>query len=113
MTTMTPAQEALSDYAKAVGAAWFAHLIPGSTFHFHMVETRPSERDLAALDELLAAGIIERTACDPSGKVEYRPLVDCLPFAKWVSDLVKDQIGRASCRERVCQNVKISGVAVQ
>src|SRR3546814_15839625 len=66
--TMTPAQEALSDDAKAAGAAWFGMMshVGRSSLIFHMVESRPSERAPAALDELVDAGKTGRASCRES-----------------------------------------------
>src|SRR3546814_2107000 len=52
--TMTPAQEALSDDAKAAGAAWFGMMshVGRSSLIFHMVESR-SEEHTSELQSLM------------------------------------------------------------
>lgn len=47
-----------------------------------MVQSRPTERARAALDEIEAAGIVsaERSR---DGEVTYRPLIDCTPLFRW------------------------------
>lgn len=74
----------LSDNARAVAAAWFGMMQPNgrSQLRFAMVESRPSERAQAGLDELLAAGIISRED-EPSGAIVYRPLVECREHLQW------------------------------
>lgn len=74
----------LSDTARAVAAAWFGMMQPNGKSHlrFRMVESRPSERAQAGLDELLAAGVISRED-EPSGAVTYRPLVGCREHLEW------------------------------
>lgn len=74
----------LSDNARAVAAAWFGMMQPDSKsqLRFGMVESRPSERAQAGLDELQAAGIISRED-EPRGAVVYRPLVECREHLHW------------------------------
>lgn len=73
--------DVLSPEAKAVAAAWFG-MMPigrGSHLRFGMVESRPTAKAQAALDELVAAGFISRMV-ERRGAVVYRPLKDCHPF---------------------------------
>ncbi|MGU3286507.1 hypothetical protein [Methylobacterium mesophilicum] len=74
----------LSDNARAVAAAWFGMMRPDSTsrLRFGMVESRPSERAQAGLDELQAAGVISRED-EPRGAVVYRPLIECREHLEW------------------------------
>lgn len=75
----------LSDEAKAVGAAWFGMSRPGtSTVTLHMQENKPTPQTNAALDELIAAGLIKREPFNSFGAVQYIPLANCRPFFEWM-----------------------------
>jgi hypothetical protein len=85
----------LSKDAKAVAGSVFGMMKTGGGSHltFQMIEGRPTRRMQAALDELIAAGVIRR---DPSWTnaagvgVRYEPIVDCHPYFKWVMRHEKD-----------------------
>lgn len=73
----------LSDDAKTVAACLFPTI--ASTATFHLREHRPTERTQAALDEMVAAGLV---SCEPfnrfGGKV-YKPLVEFSDAKRWVT----------------------------
>lgn len=87
----------LSDDARAVAAAWFGMSPPdgGSYLRFAMVQSKPSARAQAGLDELLAAGIISRED-EPSGAVTYRPLVSCHEHQAWAMKRLFDGTAEAN-----------------
>lgn len=69
----------LSPEARAVGAAWFGmmrHADSESQLRFGMVQSRPTAKAQAGLDELVAKGWISREN-EKRGAVIYRPLKDC------------------------------------
>ena len=76
----------LSDTARQVAAAWFGAMREGGSSHlrFAMVESKPSEKAQAGLDELVAAGVISRED-EPTGAVTYRPLVSCHEHFVWAA----------------------------
>lgn len=76
---------ALSDDAKAAGAAWFGMMRPGqcSGLHFSMEQYRPSPRSQAALDELERAGLVSCVR-KPDGSILYLPLESMSPLYVWV-----------------------------
>src|SRR3546814_13197622 len=53
------------------------------------------------------------TAEENGGKARYRSFRSTLPesASELIADRLHDEIGRASCRERVCQHVSITVVA--
>ncbi len=73
----------LSDEAKAVAGVAFG-LGDKCVLSFGMVESRPSAKTQAALDELLAAGLITRKQINQSGAVEYRATTDLSEYARWL-----------------------------
>lgn len=80
----------LSDDARAVAAAWFGMCRPGQSYlRFAMVQSKPSARAQAGLNELLAADIISRED-EPSGAVTYRPLMDCREHLAWAWKRMED-----------------------
>lgn len=86
----------LSDDARAVAAAWFGMSQPGQGhLRFAMVQSKPSARAQAGLDELLAAGIISRED-ERSGAVTYRPLVSCHEHQVWAMKRLFDGTAEAS-----------------
>ncbi|MFF9549348.1 MULTISPECIES: hypothetical protein [Bacteria] len=86
----------LSDDARAVAAAWFGMSQPGQGhLRFAMVQSKPSARAQAGLNELLAAGIISRED-EPSGAVTYRPLVSCYEHQVWAMKRLFDGTAEAN-----------------
>lgn len=78
----------LSMTARAVGAAWFGMMRVAdddSYLRFGMVESRPTKKAQAGLDELVAKGWIKRTD-ERCGAVRYSPLrsfeIIAKPFLK-------------------------------
>jgi hypothetical protein len=66
----------LSKDAKFFGSSMFWLMEPGKgELTFRMVETRPSPRSQAALDELVAAGAVSRRPFNRLGGVVYTPLI--------------------------------------
>jgi hypothetical protein len=81
---MNDKPEKLSIEARCVAAAWFGMMgtvetHPDSELRFGMVESRPSAKAQAGLDELVRTGYISREN-EKSGAVVYRPLKNCHPF---------------------------------
>jgi hypothetical protein len=78
--------DGLSDDAKACAGGWFGMMKPGESggLTFKMAQSRPTARAQAALDELLAAGVIEKADVYRSPAVTYRPVVDTGPFMRWL-----------------------------
>lgn len=83
MTKMTKSgRESLSADARYCGASLFRMMEPGKgVIRFLMIDSEPSPRTQAALDELVAAGLVSSTPFNRFGGVEYRPLVE-FPRAK-------------------------------
>ena len=74
----------LSHDTKVVAAAWFGAMRPIiSELTFHMVKGRPTAQAQAALDELEAAGLINREARHLDPAVTYVPQVDFGPLLAW------------------------------
>lgn len=85
-TTTAGAVEGLSFDAKCVAGAWFGMMTPGKgDLTFQLRTARPSDRALAALAEMVAAGVIEVEAFNRYGGLVYRPLVDC----RWGYDFLR------------------------
>ncbi len=80
---LTKAQaEKLSADAKFFASSIFYMMPPGAgKLTFQMIESRPSDRSQAALDELVAAGVVSVEPFNSLGGVTYRPLVE-FPRAK-------------------------------
>jgi hypothetical protein len=77
----------LTDQARAVAGALFGIMKPGGGSHltFQMRESRPTKECQAALDELVAAGVISREPLNQySNGVVYTPLVNCFDHYKWL-----------------------------
>jgi len=85
MAKLPEAIDALSDDAKAVAGAWFSMMEPGrcTGLNFAMIEYRPSDRSQAALDELLSAGLVDKTVTK-AGAVNYVPLISFRPLLAWM-----------------------------
>lgn len=77
---------ALSDDAKAIAGGWFGMMKPGESggLTFRMKDSRPTARAQAALDELLAAGVIETVEVYRAPAITYRPIVDTADFMRWL-----------------------------
>jgi len=77
--------KSLSDDAKCILGGVFGVMgIPGkSQLAFGMVESRPTARAQAALDELVTAGAMTRDS-SPGGRVEYLVQINCSGFGKWI-----------------------------
>jgi len=76
----------LTDYEKAVCAAWFGMLEPNKgVLRFAMQNVRPTKRSQETLDKLVAEGIVTRTD-EADGAVHYVPLVDCGGLLDWFED---------------------------
>ena len=73
---------ALSDDAKQVAGGLFS-MGSKTRVTFGMVESRPTARCQAGLDEMVAAGIITRTGL-PGGGVEYVGSPACREFFGWM-----------------------------
>jgi len=68
--------ETLSEDAKFFGASMFSLMEPGEgKLTFKMIESVPSPRSQAALDELVAAGLVAVEPFNHLGGVVYTPLV--------------------------------------
>lgn len=66
----------LSDDAKFFASSMFSMMEPGEgTLTFQMVESKPSARSQAALDELVGAGLVSVEPANSRGGLTYRPLV--------------------------------------
>lgn len=77
--------EALSDDAKSVGSAWFSNMRPGSDSELtlQMIQSRPTERTQAALDELVDAGLLSREPLNDRGGLAFKPLKSLHPLMRW------------------------------
>lgn len=94
---------ALSDDAKAVAGAWFGWMTAASEgLTFLMRETRPAERSQRALDELLAAGVIERVEVYGPPAVTYRPRKACRQYLAWL----RKNEGRADINWRLVEQIE-------
>lgn len=70
----------LSDDAKGIAACiWGLGNAEKTILSFGMQEVRPTARGQAALDELVAAGLLYREP-KPGGGVSYRPSGDMRPY---------------------------------
>ncbi len=70
----------LSDDAKGIAACiWGTGIAAKIVLKFGMQEIRPTARGQAALDELVAAGLLYREP-QPGGGVSYRPCGDMRPY---------------------------------
>lgn len=78
----------LSDDAKAIAGVWFGMMRPGkgSVTH-HLRELKPTDRTQAALDELVAKGVISVEPFNRFGGLVYRPLMDCHAAFAWFGKL--------------------------
>lgn len=71
---------------------------------FRMVESRPSPRSQAALDELVAAGVVSAEPASRDGGVTYRPLVEFPrvgrnPPGEWPITVPVSPAGRLALQE--------------
>lgn len=83
----------LSDDAKAVAGAHFGLLgkVGSSELIFHMIESKPTRRMQAALDELVELGFLTRKSFNRYGGVVYTLARDCKPFARWFHNQDKER----------------------
>ena len=78
--------DVLSDDAKAVAGGWFGFMRPGAgRVTCHMRETKPTARAQAAIDELVAAGIVKVSKFNRYGGLVYEPLKDCTEYRRWLA----------------------------
>lgn len=81
--------ESLSADALFFAGSMFMLMTPGKgELTFRLVERKPSDRSQAALDELVAAGVVSSEPFNEYGGVTYRPLVEFprvgkAPAGKW------------------------------
>lgn len=99
------AMDMLSDDAKAVAGSVFGTMRPGhGTLTFRMIESRPTARMQAALDELEAAGLVECKPINQVGGKEYRVLANLNDFFVWMMN----NIDRDDVRFRISEPIKSS-----
>lgn len=84
----------LSDDAKAVAGCFFGIT---TALNFAMIESRPTKRMQAALDELVASGLVTVEELNVVGGKSYKrnDEANFMPYMKWVrenGDLAKFQI---------------------
>lgn len=103
--------ETLSDDAKAVAAAWFATMRPGSESELtlRMRESRPTARTQDALDELVRTGIVSCTALNDQGGLVYKPLLSCHPILRWAWARLSDPDGGFALTEKISPDGQDSG----
>lgn len=75
----------LSKDAHAVAGGLFGLMAPGRGQVTFQTPSRIHSRTRAALDELVAAGLIEVGPTNPPGGLEYTALGNFRPFMKWLS----------------------------
>ncbi len=95
MNDKTPIpMEDLSFDAKVLAGSWFG-LGMRSTVTLHLMESQPTARTQAAIDELVSKGVIAVEPFNELGGLVHRPLVDCGEAALWLRRLVMEE-GRSS-----------------
>jgi hypothetical protein len=84
--------EPLSKRARALAGVWFGMMRPDSCsgVTMNLRELKPTEITQAAIDELLAAGIISKEPFNEYGGIVYKPLVDCWPAFIWMGANLED-----------------------
>lgn len=74
----------LSDDAKGfAGCLWSSPIGTMTELVFHMVESRPTARAQAALEELVAAGFLLQEVRMPGEKTTYRPTESMARFKRF------------------------------
>lgn len=86
----------LSDDAMGLAGVWFARMkvgSPRSTLTLALKISKPAPRTQAALDELVAKGVISHHINTPTeadaGSHVYQPLVDCFDAFVWMHERLK------------------------
>lgn len=75
---------ARSDDAKHIAGAVFFMMRPGSSgLSYGMKESAPPARTLAALEELVAAGMLKKHTQPDSPAMRFEPLVDMWAYRKF------------------------------
>ena len=69
-----------------VCGVWFGNMRPGGNgeLHFGMRQSRPTAEVQAALDDLVARGVVSLTADAHGPGCTYRPLINCFDAFRWV-----------------------------
>ncbi len=84
MARMKLNMDDLSDDAKALAGCWFAKMGPKSDgLTLHLKELKPAPRTQAALDEMVARGVLSKTPFNQYGGEVYKPLLDCFEAFRW------------------------------
>lgn len=78
--------DSLSDDAKVIAGCWFAKMRVGgeSALTLHLIENKPAPRTQAALDELVAKGVVSVSPFNRFGGLVFKPLVDCFSAFQWL-----------------------------
>lgn len=95
--------ESLSKEARAVLGAWFG-MGGDTTLTLRLQQSRPTEKAQAALDELVAAGILAHEPFNQFGGIVYRPTRETRPYLKWLHEHVDDP----ACQFRLMEPIKAS-----
>lgn len=95
--------EPLSVRAKALAGVWFGlmDVERNSGVTLHLSVLKPTAQTQAALDELLAAGVISVEPFNRYGGVVYRPLVNCRPAWKWLGENIDNPVMKDNIMEPV------------
>lgn len=72
----------ISDDAKAVMGAWFGTTMQ-TTVNLHLIESRPTARTQAALQELVKNGYLATAPFGERG-TKLTPLTDGQPYLRWL-----------------------------
>lgn len=80
----------LSFDAKVLAGAWFGMGMK-TTITLHLVESQPTARTQAAIDELTSKGVMGVEPFNDLGGLVYRPLVDCSEASRWLRGIVMDE----------------------
>lgn len=94
----------LSDDAKSVLGAWFG-MGSKSVLNLHLVESRPTPRCRAALDELVAAGALSKAPFNRFGGETYKPLIETREYMTWL--MKKHPMGRMNPKDSFALMEKI------
>lgn len=93
----------LSFDAKCIAGAWFSMMTPGKgDLTFQLRTARPSDRALAALAELVGAGIVSVEPFNRYGGLVYRPLVDC----RWGYDFLREHEDNPAIKWPITQQIE-------
>jgi hypothetical protein len=100
--SLTDLIERLSSDAKCVAGAWFGMMTPGKgDLTFQLQTTRPTDRALDALAELVAGGFVSVEALNRYGGLVYRPLVDC----RWGYDFLREHENDPAIKWPITQTI--------